>query len=537
MAASQRFVDNPSTRDGIRINGADAVERIRLWLTDSGYAESATRAMSEGASDDGAAAKSAAELPIVRLLLGGSSLALAEAETLFAPDDLEDWVDAGLFAIVEKRVRPLVQITPYRKLLVVSDCERIMEAGSRADVVTSPASCSNWLADFTIRREYEYTLDLNTGTGVQAMLAAEHSQQVVATDTNPRALEFARFNAALNGIDNIEFVEGGGFEAVEGRVFDLILGDSQRTMSPAADRLDRDKPLDEDTFVKQIIQKVPSFLSDGGYAQILGRWVQLTGESWTSRLAGWLKPTGCNAWVVRGQSFSPAEYSRTRFVGRDTSDVEGPFGEWKSYCEDHNIESIEDGLITMQRSSRRPNWLRNDVKPPKIFPDAGAHVARCFWLREFLDRVSGTEILNEALYLSPSVELTQTSKPTITGWKQQSCQLTMTRGVAYSVTLDPTIARVVIACKSPQQLGRVLQAVAIANGENLNVVVKRYIGALRRLVLLGFLWPVQLGRDQRSVIETSEPDQAAQEERSHAGHLSIAVADAQEYDGKEARSA
>ena len=38
-------------------------------------------------------------------------------------------------------------------------------------------------------------LDLGTGCGIQALLAAKHSERVVATDVNERALAFAAFNA------------------------------------------------------------------------------------------------------------------------------------------------------------------------------------------------------------------------------------------------------------------------------------------------------------------------------------------------------
>ena len=217
MTTAKKVANNLSSKDGVRINGADAIERMRAWLIDNDYAESATRALTRGTPADQAAAKSASEFPVIRLLLHGSSLSAAEAKTLFAPQDLQEWIDAGLLAKAKKRVLPLVRITPYGKLFVVSDREWTEEACARPDVVMGLTGSSTWLADFTVRRESECTLDLGTGTGVLAMLAARHSKQVVATDINPRALEFARFNAALNGIDNIDFIEGDMFEAVEGR--------------------------------------------------------------------------------------------------------------------------------------------------------------------------------------------------------------------------------------------------------------------------------------------------------------------------------
>ena len=190
----------------------------------------------------------------------------------------------------------------------------------------------------------------------------------------------------------------------------------------------------------------------------------------------------------------------------------------------------------MRQSDRQPNWLRIDANLPRIFPDAGAHVARCFWLQDILDRIPGHELLTEILYLSPSVELTQISKPAITGWQVKSCQIAMTRGIAYSVRLDPMIARVVTACNGRQQLGHLLQAVAIAAGEDLNVVVTRYLGVLRRLVTLGFLWPARHGFERSSAAAGSKPAQEMLEE----GRLASAVpaeTNEQGCDERKARSA
>ena len=57
-------------------------------------------------------------------------------------------------------------------------------------------------------------LDLGTGSGVQAFLAARHSGHVVGLDLNPRALRLARLNAALNGVENVDWRQGDLFEPV-----------------------------------------------------------------------------------------------------------------------------------------------------------------------------------------------------------------------------------------------------------------------------------------------------------------------------------
>ncbi|WP_327089290.1 methyltransferase [Nonomuraea sp. NBC_01738] len=74
-------------------------------------------------------------------------------------------------------------------------------------------------------REGDRVLDMGTGSGVNAILAASKSADVVAVDLNPSAVETARANAVRNGVaDRIDVRVSDVFSAVEGR-FDLIVFD------------------------------------------------------------------------------------------------------------------------------------------------------------------------------------------------------------------------------------------------------------------------------------------------------------------------
>ncbi|MGW3604134.1 methyltransferase [Micromonospora sp. NPDC005161] len=68
-------------------------------------------------------------------------------------------------------------------------------------------------------------LDMGTGSGVNAILAASRATDVVAVDINPRAVEAARHNAARNGVsERIDVRQSDVFSAVDGD-FDLIIFD------------------------------------------------------------------------------------------------------------------------------------------------------------------------------------------------------------------------------------------------------------------------------------------------------------------------
>jgi release factor glutamine methyltransferase len=74
-------------------------------------------------------------------------------------------------------------------------------------------------------RQSDRVLDMGTGSGVNAILAAGTSSNVLAVDINPRALAAARANAERNGVaDRIDVRYSDVFTAVNG-TFDLIIFD------------------------------------------------------------------------------------------------------------------------------------------------------------------------------------------------------------------------------------------------------------------------------------------------------------------------
>lgn len=74
-------------------------------------------------------------------------------------------------------------------------------------------------------RPGDRVLDLGTGSGVNAVLAAGTAREVLAVDINPAAVAAAVANAERNGVaDRVEVRHGDVFSTVDGR-FDLIVFD------------------------------------------------------------------------------------------------------------------------------------------------------------------------------------------------------------------------------------------------------------------------------------------------------------------------
>ena len=83
-------------------------------------------------------------------------------------------------------------------------------------------------------RPEDRVLDMGTGSGVNAILAARYAHDVVAVDINPHAVEAARANAVRNGVaDRVSVGISNIFTNVTGR-FDLIIFDPPfRWFTPA----------------------------------------------------------------------------------------------------------------------------------------------------------------------------------------------------------------------------------------------------------------------------------------------------------------
>jgi release factor glutamine methyltransferase len=74
-------------------------------------------------------------------------------------------------------------------------------------------------------REGDRVLDMGTGSGVNGIVAASRSRDVLAVDVNPAAVACARDNAERNGVaDRVEVRVSDLFQNASGR-FDLIIFD------------------------------------------------------------------------------------------------------------------------------------------------------------------------------------------------------------------------------------------------------------------------------------------------------------------------
>lgn len=297
---------------------------------------------------------------LVRLFLLAETVALERARRALQPASVEDAVAAGLLAVEPPGARAAVEATPYEGLVVASD----WPGGKGPDPleVMGIAPSSRTLAQTMVRSRARRALDVGTGSGLLALLAAAHSDEVVATDVNPRALALARFNAEWNGVSGIAFREGDLFEPVRGEAFDLVVCNPPFVIAPAVEYVHTHSGRPTDALCREIVRAAPAHLSEGGLCQVLGNWAVIAGERWQDRLAGWLEGSGCDAWVLTSHEEDAAAYARGRVaeIGGDPDLTAARLAEWTGYYERERIEAVVFGILTMRRRGGSGHVFRCD---------------------------------------------------------------------------------------------------------------------------------------------------------------------------------
>src|SRR5437016_2502767 len=131
-------------------------------------------------------------------------------------------------------------------------------------------------------------LDLCSGTGVGAFLLSRSGRLAVSADITERAAAFARFNCALNGLENVEVARGDLYEAVKGRTFGCIVAHPPYVPSLEAKAIWRDGGTIGESLVKRIVEGLPEHLDPGGIFFCVSLGVDTEEAKFEERVRGWL---------------------------------------------------------------------------------------------------------------------------------------------------------------------------------------------------------------------------------------------------------
>lgn len=429
---------------------------------------------------------------LVKLFALGVRVSEAEARAALAPFALEDASALGLLECGPRGARPLVGISVCDNLFLIHDCHNDDAANLRSDYVlgVNPAALS--LAHLTARRPVRSVLDIGTGCGIQALLAARHSERVVAVDTNPRALRFARMNARLNGLDNVDCWLGSLFGPVAGRRFDLIVCNPPYVISPETKYMFRDSGLPNDTICETVIREVHAYLNEGGLACLLCNWALKKNEPWEAPLQRWVQGQGCDAWFLHSATQDPLTYAAIWTRDRDASRYQQSLDEWASYYDQNGIEAIGLGAIILRRRSAKTNWQRKDELPTAPVASCSDWIQSVFQTEDYLATVDDDQaLLPRKFRRSSDHQVWQNFTPRSGRYTLDEIELQWHRGFAFRAAIDAGTFQLLSRCDGAQTLGEIIAALENSTAASQINFRTGAAAIVRRLLALGLLVPVQ----------------------------------------------
>lgn len=358
----------------------------------------------------------------------------------------------------------------------------------RADHVLNVGPASRMVAALTVRRPVGAALDFGTGSGVQAFLAARHSERVVGLDLNPRALRLARFNAELNGVENVEWREGNLFEPAGDERFGLVVANPPFIISPVNELTYRDGGLSGDLFSREVVAEAARHLEDGGFATILCSWVTDPGGDGMETPRSWLEGSGCDVWVLELVNDDPVRYAMrwNGFPGRRMTAVAAAAEAWVADYRARGIEAIASGAILIRKRDG-PNWERFDHLAAQARGDAGEHLDRVFAAQDLLHSLrDDRELLTMRLAPAPGTLVVERRTP---DGELERGRLTVEHGLPLNGRVPVAVAPVLAGLDGARLLADVVAAVARAAGVSVEALSAESVPALRELVARGLLVP------------------------------------------------
>jgi methylase of polypeptide subunit release factors len=311
---------------------------------------------------------------VIRLLY----LELPVAEEKLESAAAEALLTLGLVTRDGGKLVPHGRIVPVDDVLLASD-GFTRDADDPPDYVATYTPTARTCDLLTPRPRVRRALDVGTGSGIHALLAARHAKHVVAIDVNPRALAYTELNAALNDLDNVECRNGSFFEPVDGETFGLITCNAPFVVSPEARWAYRDSGFRGDDVTAHVIAEAARHLADGGYATLLGSWLILDEDAPEQRPLEWVKENGCDVWILTALESDALEHAATwnSSFFADSATYTEALETWTRYIGELGARGVGEGAILLHRRAGRTSVRIDEIDEDEL-EDADAQIRRAF---------------------------------------------------------------------------------------------------------------------------------------------------------------
>jgi methylase of polypeptide subunit release factors len=450
---------------GYPVADIDAAKTLGFALRAVGYSEtSVEELLGEDAytGDEGDALAEERRLPdgrlatVMRIFFLQRPVSVTEAVEALGRGGVEALETTGLAAVGEEVV-PRVRILPIGRLLVAAD--GYARGDDPADYVAVYTPTSRLLDSLTPRPRVQRALDVATGSGIHALLAAAHADHVIATDVNDRALAFTKLNAALNGLTNVECRHGSLFEPVDGETFDLITCNSPYVVSPERRWVYRDAGFNADELSERVVGEAAAHLAAGGFATMLVSWLAEDEDEPDERAIEWAQRTGCDSWILSTWDADPLTHATTWNSHLDGDELEQALDEWTAYFDELGVEWISEGAVLLHK---RPGGgeARVDSIEADDVDTADEQIRRAFSNRARLTELDGSDaLLQQRLSLEMAFWLEQELEPQNGRAAIVESRIQLSEGTNTALEVERGVLDVVASLDGRTPLGEVISRV------------------------------------------------------------------------------
>ncbi|GIW43589.1 MAG: hypothetical protein KatS3mg077_0871 [Candidatus Binatia bacterium] len=313
-----------------------------------------------------------------------------EVADKLAPDLVELGLRAGLLRENKNHLIASLRAEPVVSNIVWSDrrFERPLQRSvvrRRGGPVYPPSADSHMLAEVLPPMTGQQLLDLCTGSGVLAILAAQAGAKVTGVDIDARAVELATLNALANGLPNLTFVCGNLYEPVHQRRFHSIVANPPFVCSPytGGPRYHSGGPLG-DEILRPIVAGFATYLHRGGTAVTISHVGLRAGESLSDRARTWLGNFDGRALVVEFERADIVRFAAAQAgfaLAEGLASYKRELHRWLRFLRRHWVHEVAAIFLAAERSGK-PQLEVVSAKPvvvPVPLNKSAAQVVKEWW--------------------------------------------------------------------------------------------------------------------------------------------------------------
>jgi len=201
---------------------------------------------------------------LFRMFFLSNEVKRGEISMFFSEEEINSFINNNLLKESNGNYKFNIKLIPYKDMILSKGTSWFGK-----DSVIFAEHLENDLNGIVL----DNTLDLCTGTGIQAMVSKKYSKNVIASDIREQSIQNAILNAKINDLADITFLTSDLLRNISGR-YDLI------TANPPYGIVSENP--DDKTYglhtVFGLIENLDNYLKDGGIAKVFAESVNRGGK-------------------------------------------------------------------------------------------------------------------------------------------------------------------------------------------------------------------------------------------------------------------